>query len=123
MFGQGSYLAYILIFAGSALLVEWFFQKRLLLKHKKVLSIAFLTSCTYTFFGENTAFFLQTWIFNPEKILGIFILRVPLESFIFGAMVGLAVVGGALFFSEAEEKHLSFSQTIKFFFFKRGSPS
>jgi len=119
MFAQNSYLAYILIFAGGTVLIEWLFQWRLLLKYKKIFLIGIPLVVIYTFFADNTASIFQTWIYHPERMLNIFVAKAPIESFIFAVIVGSAIAGGALFLSEAEQKGLNLLQMIKFFFLKK----
>lgn len=101
--GAFSFLGYTLAFAGGAVLLLWMVARRrgtsvladnrsLLLKQSLVLAVA------GTVLGETTAQALGAWRFNPDTMLGIWIIGAPVEDLVYGFLVATAIGSATLLF-------------------------
>lgn len=104
MTSQLTYLATILVFAGSAIVLEWYFGYRQLERYIKVIGAVLLISLLATAVGDNVAIRWKTWVYHPEGFSAIYILGVPLETYLFALFCSVAVSSAALGWSEFEEQ-------------------
>jgi lycopene cyclase domain-containing protein len=91
MWGNLTYFISTLIFGGLPVLLEvvfgWYFFKKYLKTIRDIVFIGLLIAPL----GEGIALYFKAWQYNPQRNLGITIFYIPLETYVFTILVGLAV--------------------------------
>ncbi len=81
----------MLIFTLLPIMVLWtkFFSR--LKKNLRVIIIVSLITLVFQFIADPFAESWQSWYFNPDKSLGIWIINFPIENIIFTVLVSIAI--------------------------------
>lgn len=113
MFGQFSYLISIVIFAGLAIFLEWFFGFSILKKYIKqifiVIGISLLLAPT-----EKVALDIKAWAYNPSHTFNIKLLGAELETYIYVIFIAIAVSSAVIAWTRYEDKGKNIlRQTLK----------
>lgn len=98
MFGEFSYLVYMLIFTSIPLAVVWFKYFSFLKKNIKIVAYTTLSGIIYQLIVDPFAEGWDAWFFSPDKILGIWIFNFPVENTIFFALVAATISSAVLAF-------------------------
>lgn len=101
-FGIFSYLITILIFAGTAVLIEWTLGYKKLKEHTKVIFFVTVLGLIATLIGESAALNWRIWLYSQDKIFGIYF-GAALETFIYTIFVVIAVSSATLIWSDFED--------------------
>jgi lycopene cyclase domain-containing protein len=104
MLDKYSYLFYMLIFTLSPIIILWIKNFKFLLKNIKIILIIAFMGFLYTFLVDYFVVLWNTWKFNPEKILGIWIINSPIENFVFMILVNIAIASAVLSFIKSRKK-------------------
>ena len=108
---QYAYLITILIFGGTALLVELLLQRKRIVWYRRTLLIVAIVSVV-TAVTEAPALIMHAWANNPERTLPIHILGAQFETFIFGLVCGLCVGIATLVLADYQDKQLPLLRTM-----------
>lgn len=103
-FGIFSYLATILIFAGSAVLIEYSLTFKKLKKYKKIIALTAVIGMIGTLIAEPVALNWRIWLYSPDRTFGVYF-GAALETFIFTVLVSIAISSATLVWSDYEEKN------------------
>lgn len=101
--GNFSYLITILIFAGTAVLIEWTINFRKLKKYIKIIGLIIGMSIVFTFMAEPAALNWRAWFYSQDKSFGIYVFGVALETLVYTVFVAVAIASATLFWSDFEE--------------------
>ena len=101
--GTFSYLITTLIFAGTAILIEWLLSFKRLKKYAKVIAIITGLGIAFALITEPVALKWRIWFYSQNKVLGIYVLGMPLESLAYVALVAVAIASATLVWSDFEE--------------------
>ena len=108
-FGIFSYLITILLFGGSAIIIELILGGMYEIRHyKRVMQTMLLFGLIYVILGESTALSWQAWIYSSYNTLGIHIAGAEIETYFYMIFCIIATSIATLFFADVEEKHGSF---------------
>lgn len=110
IFGTFSYLATILIFAGTAVLIEWTLAFKKLKKYTKIISIVVGIGLIGTLLAESVALSWRIWYYPQGKSFGIYF-GSALETLIYAIFVAVAVAAATLIWSDYEEEKKSLLKT------------
>lgn len=112
-----SHVGYSILFAGLAILVEWFFAFQIIKKYiKRIVLFSLLFGGFYGFIADYFAISNGIWSFDSGKVLGIWILNVPIDELIWGILVGIAIWSALFIFAHYEESKIPFSRWAIYFF-------
>lgn len=103
MFGQFSYLVYMLIFTLIPIAIIWGINFRFLWKNKKVPTYSVLVFIIYSIIVDPVAIKWNTWFFSDNKILGIKFLGFPIEDLIFATLISFTIASATLTFINFRE--------------------
>ena len=95
--GHFSYLFYMSIFTSIPILILWIKNFSFLKKNLKVFYIMILFSLIYSI-TDAIAIHWNAWFFTDAKILGIWIINIPIEDVIFAVLVTIAITSAVLTF-------------------------
>ena len=95
--GHFSYLFYMAIFTSVPIVILWMKNFNFLKKNLKVFYIMILLSLIYAI-TDAIAIYWKAWFFTDEKILGIWIINIPIEDVIFAVLVTIAITSAVLTF-------------------------
>ena len=104
MWGHYSYLATIIIFAGSAILLEVLFGFQFIKKYLRVVGSVVLIFLIVTPVGETVAHLLRVWIYNPQTTLYLTFLGAEIETYLFSIFVGIAVSSAVILWTYYEDE-------------------
>ncbi len=111
MFGEFSYLVYMLIFTLIPLAVLWAKYFSFLKKNIKIVLAVTLTGVLYQLIVDPFAENWGAWFFTDDRILGIWIFNFPLENIIFFALISAVVSSATLAFIYHFRKKELFKRT------------
>jgi len=94
----------LLIFAVSAVTIEWTIGYGKLKKYIRLISGATFILWLGGLIGDNVALKWGCWVYNPERFLGIYIFGIPLETHFFALFVSIAITTATLAWSDFEEQ-------------------
>ncbi len=100
--GNFSYMFYMVIFTWIPILIGWTVFHRDIIKHTKPIKKLLLFTTLIFFTWDNIALYYNVWRYDPDQILGIYILLSPIESIWITLSVGVAL---AFFTIILYEKH------------------
>lgn len=103
MFGHFSYLASIVIFAGSAIVLEWTFGFHLL---RKFIKLIMLTTCFSLLLvpTEGVALYIKSWRYDPSHTFNILLLGAELETYIFVIFIAVVIASAVIPWTSYEDK-------------------
>ena len=81
-FGKYSHLVTTLLCAGGPLLLEYVMASGTVRYYRRLLVAITLTMIVATWIWDSTALAWRAWSYNPERILGISLGGVPLETYL-----------------------------------------
>lgn len=112
MFGKATYFILMAFFAGTAAIIIWSLHFRFLIKYKRLFVKLALFLFPFTIVAENVAAkLLHCWGYREDKILGLWFLGIPIETWIYAYLVFLLVLTPAfLLFCEFEKQGVTFWQ-------------
>ncbi len=99
-------------------------EYKLLIKYKKIILFSALIAVFFVTFTETIGFNWGLWSYSSEKILGIFIFKIPFEHiFLYSFFLSIALVSMFLIFSEYESQDRPIIKTFlkRFFIRIRGN--
>ncbi|MBI4170725.1 MAG: lycopene cyclase domain-containing protein [Candidatus Aenigmarchaeota archaeon] len=102
MIEQLTYMILLLVFTGLPILYFWLRQYKFLIKFKKIFLYTLIGTSVISFFWDYIAVKDNVWIFH--NILGIWILGLPLEEWLFFWFVSFAIVSVILGFIGSAKK-------------------
>ncbi len=85
-----SYLLWLAIFFGIPLLTFFLIDFRLFINHKKIFTKIIIGSFIFAYPWDILAIAHRAWSF-PQGLIGIYLLGLPLEEFLWGGMFALMV--------------------------------
>lgn len=92
MFGQYSYIVWMLIFSLLPIGLLWArYGRRLLWRNGKAIALVALIAVLYQLIADPFAEMWHAWFFGNDKVLGIWIGNFPIENTIFFLLVSIAV--------------------------------
>lgn len=91
MFGQFSYLVYMLVFTIIPMAIVWSINWRRLSANLRVILLVGLTGVVYQLTFDPFAESWQAWFFSEDKILGLWLFNFPLENVLFFLLVPIAI--------------------------------
>lgn len=103
MFGQFSYLIYMLLFTFIPIGILWIREFNFLWKNLKVVGITVVSGIIFQLVADPFAENWRAWFFTKEKILGIWLVNFPIENTIFFLLVPLAICSACLTFIHYQE--------------------
>lgn len=101
-FGIFSFIITIIIFAGTAVLIEWTLAFKRLKKYIKIIGIAVILGFIGTVIAESVALNWRTWFYSQGKTFGIYF-GATAENLIYIIFVTVAVASATLIWSDYEE--------------------
>ena len=101
-FGIFSYIITIIIFAGSAVLIEWSLGFKKLKKYTKIIGVVAILGLIGTLIAESVALNWRIWFYSQDKSFGIYF-GAALETLIYAVFVAVAVASATLAWSNYEE--------------------
>ncbi len=101
--GKYSYLAYMLIFTLTPILILWLKKFELLRKNIKIVGITAIIAIAYQFIVDPFAEAYKAWFFGEDKILGFWIFNFPIENILFFLLVSVAISSATLVFIDYED--------------------
>lgn len=99
-----TYLITLLVFAVSAVSIEWFVGYRKLKKYLKLIGVVVLICLLGGVVADNVAIDWRIWVYHPERFSAVYILGIPLETYLFIFFVAIAVSTAALTWSDFEDQ-------------------
>jgi len=96
MFGNFSYLAWMLIFCVPALSWLWMRHFTLLIRNKKVLLVTIGTGLLWWAVADPLASALHPWFYSSDRILGPWLLGGPIEDAPYAVLVSLVISTGVI---------------------------
>lgn len=96
MFGQFSYLVYMLTFTLIPIITLWFINFRFLFKNIKVILGVAIIALGYQLIVDPFAEYFQAWFFSEDRILGIWLFNFPIENVLFFLLVSIALSSAVL---------------------------
>jgi len=72
--------------------------------------------------ADNFALSWGIWVHEPSKILGVWVLGIPLEEIIFCVLVAIAIASAVLVFADREDKGFKVFEFPRKFFGEQPSP-
>lgn len=106
IFGNFSYVATILIFAGGAVAMEYLLGVSTFSRYRKPIVIAVFLGLFYTTLGEPVALAWQVWVYNPSAILNIYLFGSDIETYLYVFFITIAIGIAATEWAEYEEEGL-----------------
>lgn len=103
MFGQFSYLVYMLIFTLIPIGILWTKNFKFLRKNGRIVLITVFIGIIYQIIADPFAESWSAWFFTKEKILNIWILNCPIENLIFMILISIAISSAVLTFIYYQE--------------------
>lgn len=91
MFGEVTYLLFLLGWAGPVLVLHWLAGGPELRKRWRALALATLLSTLYLSAADRFALGSGIWRISPDRSLGVFLFGLPLEEFLFFLITNLMV--------------------------------
>lgn len=110
-FGMFSYVITILIFAGTAILIELVFAFRKLKRYTKIIAVIVVIGIVGTLIAEPVALNWRIWVYSPEKSFGIYIFGAAIETLIYVVFVSIAIASATLIWSNYEEDKKPLAKT------------
>lgn len=83
------YLIWLFVFVVVPILVLYFSFRQNLKPYKKIFIYVAILSVIFATFWDIIAVWLKVWYFPPEKNLGVIVLNIPLEEFLFMMFVSI----------------------------------
>ena len=108
MIGQAWYLITIMLFGGSAVAFSLILLHKELRKYFRLMAILVLISLALTPVMEPPALAVRAWVYRVQYMLDMHFLGAELETYLFTAMVGIAIGAFTLVFADVEDKGISF---------------
>jgi lycopene cyclase domain-containing protein len=96
MFGQYSYLVWMLIFTLPPIGVMWICRFRFLWANRRIVALTTLTGVLFQCVADPIAEQWHAWFFNSDKILGVWVGDFPIENIIFFILAPLAISSAML---------------------------
>jgi len=103
MFGQHTYLVYVLAFCLIPTGVFWAIGFRFLRKNPAVVGMTVLITFTYLCLTDPLAEAWHNWFFSQDRLLGVYVINFPVEEGLFFLLVPFAVASAALCFLSFRE--------------------
>ena len=111
-FGIFSYLITILVFAGTAIIIELWLSSRFKRYFKLIIVIAGI-GILGTLIAEPVALDWRIWSYSEDKFFGIYVLGAAFETLIYALFVSIAISFATLIWSDYEKNNkLSFKRGI-----------
>jgi lycopene cyclase domain-containing protein len=104
MFGQNTYLVYLLAFCLIPTGLFWVANLGFFRKNLKVIGLSALIILTYLCVTDPLAEAWHTWFFSNDRILGLWLVNFPVEEGIFFLLVPIAVASATLSFIRYQER-------------------
>jgi lycopene cyclase domain-containing protein len=101
-----SYLEWLLIFAWFPLAVLWVTNWRYLVKYKKAIALCAVFALMINVPWDVWAIGIKIWQFPAGNILGVFLLNVPVEEYLFIIFVTVLISTLTLVLKERVGKYL-----------------
>ena len=104
MFGQYTYIVYLLAFCLIPIGLFWAANFRFLRKNLRVIGMTALVIFIYLCVTDPLAEAWHTWFFSNDRILGWWIINFPFEEGLFFLLVPIAVATATLTFISLQER-------------------
>jgi len=104
MFGQYTYIVYLLAFCLIPIGLFWASNFRFLRKNLRVIGMTALVIFVYLCVTDPLAEAWHTWFFSNDRILGWWIVNFPFEEGLFFLLVPIAVATATLTFISLQER-------------------
>ncbi len=101
-FGIFSFIVTIIIFAGTAVLIEWTLAFKRLKKYVKIIGVVATLGFIGTAIAESVALNWRTWYYSQGKTFGIYF-GAAAENLIYIIFVAVAVASATLIWSDYEQ--------------------
>lgn len=102
-FGIFSYLITILIFAGTAVIIEWTLGFRELKKYAKIIGVIVGIGVSFTLIAEPVALSWRAWFYSQDRTFGIYLFGAALETLVYAIFIAIAIASATLAWSDFEE--------------------
>lgn len=110
-FGNLSYVVTTLVFALGATAIEYGLTRRHLREHIPIVRAVVVAGLLVTILADPLAVAWKCWAYNPARTLGIFIFGGAIETYLFAALVSIAVSSAVLVWSQYEDQGLPLVRT------------
>ena len=104
MFGQYTYIIYLLAFCLIPIGLFWATNFRFLRKNVRVVGMTALLIFIFLCMTDPFAEAWHTWFFSSDRILGLWIINFPFEEGLFFLLVPIAVATATLTFISLQER-------------------
>ena len=98
MFGQYTYLVYVLVFCLIPIGLLWAINYRFLRSNVRVLGMSALVVFIYLCITDPFAEAWHNWFFSSDRILGPQVINFPVEEGLFFLLVPIAIASATLCF-------------------------
>ena len=98
MFGQYTYLIYVLAFCLLPIGIMWITNFQFLHKNLNVIGMSVLSMFVYLCATDPFAEAWHTWFFSSDRILGWQVINFPVEEALFFLLVPVAIASATLCF-------------------------
>ena len=98
MFGQYTYLVYVLAFCLIPIGILWVTNFRFLRRNLRVIGMASLVMFIYLCLTDPFAEAWHTWFFSSDRNLGRYVINFPVEEALFFLLVPIAIASATLCF-------------------------
>ncbi len=98
MFGQYTYLVYVLAFCLIPIGILWILNFRFLRDNLRTVTIATFVIFIYLCATDPFAEMWHNWFFSSDRLLGWYVINFPVEEGLFFLLVPLAVASATLCF-------------------------
>src|SRR5215510_12486673 len=96
MFGQYTYLVYVLAFCLIPIGLFWVLNFRFLWDNLRVVTISTLAMFTYLCVTDPFAEAWHNWFFSSDRMLGWMVINFPIEEGLFFLLVPVAIASATL---------------------------
>jgi len=96
MFGQSTYLIYVLVFCLIPIALLWATNFPFLRRNLKVVGLSALIMFVYLCATDPFAEAWHTWFFSSDRILGWYVINFPVEEALFFLLVPIAIASATL---------------------------
>lgn len=99
---QFSYLATVILFAGTANVVIWLRNRSVLTRHIRFIALFVVFTTPFAYF-ESFALSSRAWAYDEARTVELTLFGSRLESYVFMASVSLAICSVTLIYAERED--------------------